>query len=318
MIDKAKRAKFMPSAPMQLLLFLCVFGICNLPASIPPYLYSVFRVLTERADLFMSAAIDMEVLLAEIEEIMSSPGYLLVSLFSTVFVLAGVLFYVRKVERRGYDSMGIVRHGTVRNYLLGLAVGLVMFTSVILICYLTGAATFDGFDPSASIGMIVLFFFGYLIQGAEEEVLMRGYLLTGLGTRMPVYAAIIANSVIFAGLHMGNNGFGILPIANLILFGLFVSLYFLRTENLMGVCAIHSVWNFAQGNLFGCSVSGMAKVDSIFQSSMNDAKTLINGGEFGPEGGLAVSIVLVAAILLVLLIPERSKRTESSSGAEGE
>ena len=79
----------------------------------------------------------------------------------------------------------------------------------------------------------------------------------------------------------------------------------IRTSNIWGVCAIHSIWNFVQGNVFGCFVSGMNIENSLFVSDANLTRSLTNGGEFGPEGGVAVTLVLVVAIMLVVYLPQK-------------
>ncbi len=62
------------------------------------------------------------------------------------------------------------------------------------------------------------------------------------------------------------------------------------------------MWNFAQGNIFGVSVSGMDIMASVFSFAPTNEGELINGGTFGLEGGLAVTIVLILATIAVLLV----------------
>lgn len=62
------------------------------------------------------------------------------------------------------------------------------------------------------------------------------------------------------------------------------------------------MWNFAQGNIFGISVSGMDMMASVFSFAPTNEGELINGGTFGLEGGLAVTIVLILATIAVLLV----------------
>ena len=78
---------------------------------------------------------------------------------------------------------------------------------------------------------------------------------------------------------------------------------FLKTGNIWLVSALHSVWNFAQGNFFGILVSGNDFGPTVLSTTFNASKTLINGGDFGLEGGLAVTTVLVIGTLLVLFVP---------------
>ena len=63
---------------------------------------------------------------------------------------------------------------------------------------------------------------------------------------------------------------------------------------------MHSIWNLVQGNFWGLRVSGMGTQCSIFSSTMIEDKSIINGGAFGPEGGLGVSVVLLVGIGVLL------------------
>lgn len=132
--------------------------------------------------------------------------------------------------------------------------------------------------------------------------------MTSVARKSSVIAGVIANSIIFALLHLVNPGIGILPLVNLTLFGVFASVYMLKTDNIWGVSAIHSIWNFVQGSLYGLSVSGMESMPTIFQFTSTD-NTLLNGGAFGPEGGLIVSAVLTISIIITLIVGKK-KDTE--------
>ena len=96
-------------------------------------------------------------------------------------------------------------------------------------------------------------------------------------------------------LHGMNAGVGFLAFLNLTLFGIFMGLLFVRYENIWVVAAVHSIWNFLQGNVFGIQVSGSKIQPSLFTSDLIKGRELINGGSFGAEGGLAVTLVLLFA-----------------------
>ena len=85
-------------------------------------------------------------------------------------------------------------------------------------------------------------------------------------------------------------------------------------DNIWGVCGIHSVWNFTQGNLYGISVSGSGQSESIFRTSQNSSHAFLTGGEFGIEGSIATTIVLLTGTAIVLLM--HKKRLEAESAAE--
>jgi len=89
------------------------------------------------------------------------------------------------------------------------------------------------------------------------------------------------------------------------LFGIFAGVYFIRRGNIWGVAAVHSIWNFAQGNIFGVLVSGNDFGTTIFTSTINENLTILNGGDFGLEGGILTTIVMVAGIVIMMQTKQR-------------
>ena len=67
------------------------------------------------------------------------------------------------------------------------------------------------------------------------------------------------------------------------------------------VGAFHAAWNFAEGVIFGSSVSGEETVAIIFHSVPMPAKPLINGSEFGIKGSLISGLLDDLLLLLVSL-----------------
>ncbi len=108
------------------------------------------------------------------------------------------------------------------------------------------------------------------------------------------------NAAAFAALHLLNPGISLLAVVNLTLFGIFASVCFIKTENIWLVGALHSVWNLVQGNVYGIKVSGMETSCTVFSSAMTEGMELLNGGDFGLEGGLAVTIVFMAGTAFFL------------------
>ena len=126
-----------------------------------------------------------------------------------------------------------------------------------------------------------------------------------------MWAAALANALLFAMLHLGNDGVSPLALINLTLFGIFASVYFIKSGNIWGIGAFHSIWNLAQGNFYGIRVSGIVTTCSVLASSRVEGRSLINGGSFGLEGGLAVTVVLLAGTAFLLWKhPAREPRRE--------
>lgn len=199
--------------------------------------------------------------------------------------------------------MGFNGKNAVGQYFAGLLVGFVMMSACVAISWASGSMKFTGFTLGGGIGLLLCFLIGFVLQGMSEEVFLRGYFMMSVAGKNSILLAVISNAIIFAVLHLFNPGVSVIGILNLILFGLFASVYTLKMNSIWGICAVHSIWNFAQGNLFGIKVSGMDAKVSVLSFLPTETGTLINGGDFGLEGGLAVTIVLALSTLIVLMLP---------------
>lgn len=215
------------------------------------------------------------------------------SLLGLIFGIFGIIL-CGKLEKMPVVSMGFVRKEALSSYLKGLLIGFLMFSAVVFSGTALGAFEFIGFTKNFQPAILALWFGGFLIQGMFEEVMCRGYFMISIARKSSILTAVIANSFLFAIMHYGNDGFNILPFVNLMLFGLFTSLTMLATNNIWCVGAIHSIWNFVQGCFFGLSVSGMPLMETVFVFKSTN-KSILNGGDFGPEGGLLVTFILVIA-----------------------
>jgi len=296
---------------LEILIFFAVFLVGStlqgILASIPTMaiLFSsdAFRNLI--SEIASGGAVDLYEWLALYE---MPDSVILVNLFATVGLIAAVLLYVRFIEKRTFYTMGLTRSAAFSEYGMGLGVGLLMFSAVIGLNVLFGGISYAGFMTGGGLFMILFMFLGYVVQGASEELLCRGYFLVSAARRSSLAVAMLANSILFALLHFANNGISWLAFLNLVLFGIFASLYMVRRGNLWGVCAVHTIWNFAQGSIFGLQVSGMNSTASIFSFVGNEgSSSWINGGRFGPEGGICVTLVLLVSIILLLPMKNKEK-----------
>ena len=235
----------------------------------------------------------------------SYPVRFLIQLLATVVTVAVVLLYCLLVERRTLVSLGLGTERALPEYGVGLLGGFLLFGSAVLLCVACGSLTVRVFSVPPSIGMLVLFFIAFLIQGMSEELLCRSYLMVSLSRGWPLWACTVTNALLFSLLHLGNPGISFIALLNIFLFGLFASLLTLRRGSIWMVSALHSMWNFAQGNFFGLPVSGIPGSPSPLISipELGTQAELINGGEFGLEAGLAVTVVLAAACVISLFLP---------------
>lgn len=252
----------------------------------------------------------------ELEKMFNSRLGLYAQLFTTLIGSLVVIIYCKYIKKRSLKSMGFQKKNAFRDYAIGMIVGFVMFSAVVGINLITGAMKIEGLASTFSastLGFVFIFLLGFICQGAEEEILTRGYLMVDIGARHKMTTAVIISSVVFALLHMPNTGITFFSLINLVLIAVFFALYIICFDNIWGACAIHSVWNFVQGNFYGIRVSGMQMSDSVFSTISIQGKELINGGAFGAEGGIATTIVIVIALILLFVYMKKTGRIENKN-----
>lgn len=231
------------------------------------------------------------------------------SLFSCLFVSLIFCLWVRFIEKQPLSFIGFVKDHWLTKYLTGLLIGFAMMSIVVIILLVSGHISLEknNIQPTgiSSLPFILILLIGWIIQGASEEIVTRGYLMNVLKNKYNVPVALLITSTLFGLLHLGNPSVNPIAIINIILVGLFFGLCTIKTNNLWLACGIHSAWNFAQGNIFGFEVSGIdTSVGSLIDLNLK-GNTLITGGAFGPEAGLSSTIVLILSIGIILYLDKK-------------
>ena len=85
--------------------------------------------------------------------------------------------------------MGFVKKNALKQYFIGLFIGFLMFSICVGICVVTGTLKYDGIVIGGNVAFVILFFFGFLFQGMNEEVMLRGYFMVSLSNKVPIVAA---------------------------------------------------------------------------------------------------------------------------------
>lgn len=224
---------------------------------------------------------------------------LLVVGFGPMFFL--VWAWLRLFERRPLWTVGLERQAWFAKYSRGAVLGLVMIGASVALPAAFGSTHLEGNSLGmwAAIAGALLLLVGWVVQGAAEEVLFRGFLLQIIGAHYGVVVGVLTSSVLFALLHIFNANLSLLAVLNLMLFGVFTAFYTLKEGGLWGVFAIHSLWNWAQGNLFGLEVSGLpVQLDALIRLK-GIGPVWLTGGAFGPEGGIVVTLVLSVGLIVL-------------------
>jgi len=226
---------------------------------------------------------------------------------SNGMVILSFFLYIKLAEKRPFKSIGLKTTNKLSKYLKGAGIAIVMQLVYFITILLFGwgeilskpiNATY-ALGPSA-IGFVILLLTGFIIQGASEEVVVRGWMLPVLSRHYKVTTSIILSAAFFGFLHFQNPNLDVLSMINLILYGVFAALYALYDDGLWGVFAQHSIWNWFMGNILGLPVSGMIAGNVSIIETKLVGPTWITGGTFGPEGGAIVTIIFTLSILILI------------------
>lgn len=200
----------------------------------------------------------------------------------------------------------------------GFAVGAGLITLAVAALAVSGDATWrlepGGIRVLPLLGSFLRFTLFLLAAAWAEELLFRGYPLQAAAEKIGGPAAIGLTSLLFAIAHGANPGLGaalmdgvtlaeILPLVNLALAGVLLGLAYWRTYSLWFATGVHLGWNWVMGFAADLPVSGLEGgspgyrlFDTPGFEAVVEGGRLWTGGEFGPEGGLAVTAASVVAI----------------------
>ena len=152
------------------------------------------------------------------------------------------------------------------NLLKGWGLGTLLLLASFLGTSLLGGLEFVKVDFSQRIFIYLLSLIPFwFIQGGTEELVTRGWLLQTVTSKLNLSWGIAISSSLFSILHLGNQGVTALSLISIVLVGVLLALYMLKTDNIWGVAALHGAWNFTQGNLVGVAVSGQNAGDSLLR-----------------------------------------------------
>lgn len=206
---------------------------------------------------------------------------------------------VRVYERGQLSALGLGWAKTSSGeFLLGLGSGAAGAIAVMLLPVASGAASIERVPPSEHIWASLAFVSFVLLFGAfGEEMLFHGYAFQLLIRRLGAFATILPAAVIFGLAHMANPNSSWLGIGNTMLWGVLFGYAYLRTSALWLPIGLHFGWNVALP-LFGANLSGFTMGVTGYALHWK-AGTLWSGGDYGPEGSLLTTAVVVVLFVLI-------------------
>lgn len=224
----------------------------------------------------------------------------MISMFLSEIVMILVPIIAWKyIMKRPLSNMGLTSFKKgYKELFVGLAFGAISMTVVFAFIVLTGNATVESWTPhfSADTAIYLVIF---ILVGLAEEIYSRGFIMATLRQTRNLPFVVLVSSLIFALLHSLNSGISLLPYLNLFLVGFLFAYMYIKSGNIWMCIGYHITWNYFQGNVFGFKVSGLDTTGII--TTTYKENNLLNGGTFGPEGGLFVTFIVLIGLLIVHL-----------------
>lgn len=218
----------------------------------------------------------------------------------TLIVLARLL--ARKIDRRDFRQYGLTWQPA--RFLVGGLLGIALVAVVFGVQQGLGwTIVLDRMHNQYNVAFAagwIGFALRYAAVAVFEELFHRGFLITNLaegigGFRRRDMLACVCAALLFGALHLTNEDATLLAAVNVALLGLLLGFAYLRTRSLSFSIGLHFAWNFGLGNVFGLPVSGYEpRVCLILTGTRGPA--IWTGGEFGPEGGLLLTLILAATL----------------------
>ena len=205
-----------------------------------------------------------------------------------------------RLDGRPPGALGFYLHPVLAiELLLGLVLGVGLILLVILLIWTVGGVGWTGEEGTwgGYLDMATRALWFFLVYGAVEEALLRGYVLQALADAWGRLWALWVTSVAFAALHVWNPNLSLLGIVNIGVAGLFLGVVYLKTASLWWATGAHAGWNWAQAFWADLPTSGLDLFDAPFVESVSRGPGWLNGGSFGPEGSVVTTgIVALAAV----------------------
>jgi membrane protease YdiL (CAAX protease family) len=206
----------------------------------------------------------------------------------------------RLANRYSWERMGWRQARALpRRFLRGLALGGAMAVLAVLLAIvtdgaelrLTGVAGFVAVGGPLAVGLCA--------AALSEELMWRGYPLRRLADATGPGAATVLLAIAFGSAHLSNPGTSLLSTVNIAVAGLWLGVAFFSPGGMPLAWGLHLGWNAGLSLVFDAPVSGLA-FDVPGVDYTPGAYAWLDGGRFGPEGGLIGTLVFAGGVLLLL------------------
>ena len=216
----------------------------------------------------------------------------------------------RLLDKHSWEQMGWRADGRLgRRLARGVGIGALMAALAVGLAFVFDHATVHLTHdwsrwPAIALPLVI----GLVCAALAEELLFRGYPLRRLADAVGPARAMAVLAVLFGLAHAGNPSATVFSTINVALAAVWLSFAFFSTGGMALAWGLHFGWNAGLALLFDAPVSGLTFAVPGMEYTPG-AHAWVDGGAFGPEGGLVTTIVMIAGTLAVVGARWRQPRT---------
>jgi len=205
----------------------------------------------------------------------------------------------RLLKQYSWSALGWRRPAVVP-WLRGIALGALMASLAIgLAVVLDGARIHLTADWSVWPRVAVPLMIGLIFAALGEELGFRGFPLRRFSDAFGVLPAMLLLALLFGLLHAKNPNATVFSTVNVALAAIWLSIAFFSAGGMALAWGAHFGWNAGLAILFDAPVSGYAFQVPVVEYTAG-SHAWVDGGTFGPEGGLVATIALFAGTAYLL------------------
>ena len=223
----------------------------------------------------------------------------------------------RVLDHRSWEALGWrPRTGVPRGLLLGIGAGAAMAATAVVLAVAGGRAAVTPRGAWAAIGWTwtaaaVPLGVGFLLAALTEELMFRGFPLRRLADAVGAGPATAIVALGFALAHLGNPNATAFSTVNVGLAGVWLAAAFFSPGAMPLAWGAHFGWNATLALGFAAPVSGYAFPLPALEYRPGPHQW-IDGGAFGPEGGIVATLVMLAGTAGLVAWSRRARGAEAA------
>ena len=228
-----------------------------------------------------------------------------INLITYTLILFFTILLIKQNTRSKLSEIGINGENGIKYFCYGSLVGIVMATIVFLLLFFSNSILVEMNENIIYVDIFKVFIV-FFVLALGDQILMRNYFLTFFTKIMGIRNSTILISFISVLIFLIAKGFKILDIKALLFFlNIFLgymlySLIYYFYGNMWLVVGISTLNNFFQTMVFGSKLDILYAINPLFKLRIIENTIILNGGNYGFEGGIFYTILYLIGVLFML------------------